>query len=163
VGGVLAGIASADRVRIVARVPAAAETGPIVVSTAEGAVSSTQPFVARFVYDSVDLVEGLAEGRSVSYLRTLFLGEALVRGDHEFYLADRLGSVIAITDPSGAMVTRYRYDPEAAPCRRAPHQGIRSSTRAPARWGRSVPVRRPTLHALDRALPQRGARGDQPR
>ena len=33
------------------------------------------------------------------------------------YHADARGSVVAITDPSGAVVASYRYDAFGAPCR----------------------------------------------
>ena len=46
----------------------------------------------------------------VSYLRSLSTDEPFVRQGAEFYLADALGSTIAVTDPAGAVQTLYTYE-----------------------------------------------------
>jgi len=39
------------------------------------------------------------------------IDEPLVRGGDEFFWADALGSVLRLTDATGAVTTSYRYDP----------------------------------------------------
>jgi len=61
-----------------------------------------------FVYDGFDVVQEMGGSTPVSYLRSLDIDEALGRGS-EFYLADALGSTLALADPSGALTTQYTY------------------------------------------------------
>jgi len=66
--------------------------------------------VTEFLYDGFDVVQELAGGAPVNYLRSLTIDEALGRGS-EFYLADALGSSVALADPSGALMTQYTAEP----------------------------------------------------
>jgi RHS repeat-associated protein len=64
-----------------------------------------------YVYDGVDVVDELLGASTVSYLRTLAIDEPLSRGASEFYLADALGSTMALTTPDGTLETQYTYSP----------------------------------------------------
>ncbi len=66
---------------------------------------------AQYQYDGFDIIQELSNGIGATYLRTLALDETLGRGATEFYLNDRLGSTLALTDPTGTVTTRYVYDP----------------------------------------------------
>jgi RHS repeat-associated protein len=67
-----------------------------------------------FLYDGQDIIEELTGTGEVSYLRTLAIDEPLSRGLSEFYLADPLGSVVALAGPDGALHTSYTYAPFGA-------------------------------------------------
>jgi RHS repeat-associated protein len=66
--------------------------------------------LTRYVYDADDIVSEDANGVSIGYLRTLFVDEAMVRGGREYYVADALGSTIALVNESGVITTEYMYD-----------------------------------------------------
>ncbi len=72
----------------------------------------------RYLYDGLDVVmETDASGTpTVFYIRTLNIDEPLARieintGDIRYYHADALGSIIALTDETGTVKTRYNYSP----------------------------------------------------
>jgi RHS repeat-associated protein len=65
----------------------------------------------EYLYDGLDLAQELTNTGSASYLSSLTIDEPLARNDAEFYLADALGSVLALTDRTGAVRTRYSYEP----------------------------------------------------
>jgi len=65
----------------------------------------------QYLYDDVDVVEERVDKTSVTYLRNLSVDEPFVRNGSEFYLFDALGSVLGLTDATGALVTRYLYEP----------------------------------------------------
>jgi RHS repeat-associated protein len=65
----------------------------------------------QYLFDGVDLVQELAATGTTNYLRSLNIDEALARGSNEFYLADALGSAVALADPSSAVTTQYTYEP----------------------------------------------------
>jgi RHS repeat-associated protein len=67
--------------------------------------------LTQYLYDGHDVLQELAAAAPVNYLRGLNIDEALVRGGGELYLADALGSTVALTDPSGAPATQYSYAP----------------------------------------------------
>jgi len=56
-------------------------------------------------------VRGTVNGTPVDYLGGLRIDEPLVRGGNEFYLADAIGSIVALANPSGAIATSYQCDP----------------------------------------------------
>jgi len=58
--------------------------------------------------DGFDVVQELGGSTPVSYLRSLDIDEALGRGG-EFYLADALGSSVALADMAGVLQTQYTY------------------------------------------------------
>lgn len=69
----------------------------------------------QYQYDGNDIVAEINNGAvSTTYLRGLNIDEPFVRrsgsGD-EHYLSDALGSTLALTDNTGAVTTRYSYDP----------------------------------------------------
>jgi RHS repeat-associated protein len=67
-----------------------------------------------FHYDGLDGVRENGAAGEASYLRTLAIDEALSRSDAtgtSSYLADILGSTVALTDPSGTPSTEYTYEP----------------------------------------------------
>lgn len=67
-----------------------------------------------FHYDGLDIVRESGGPGDVSYLRSLEIDEALVRSDESgvvTYLADILGSTVALADSTGAPVTSYTYAP----------------------------------------------------
>jgi RHS repeat-associated protein len=67
-----------------------------------------------FHYDAVDIVRESGEAGDASYLRTLTIDEALSRTDTSglvTYLADILGSTVALADANGTPATDYTYEP----------------------------------------------------
>jgi RHS repeat-associated protein len=70
----------------------------------------------QYLYDGDDIVQEIENGVvTVNYIRTLNIDEPLARiqssGTVRYYQADALGSIIALTDQTGAIRTRYTYDP----------------------------------------------------
>jgi RHS repeat-associated protein len=68
------------------------------------------PTTTEFLYDGFDVVQELAATGTTNYLRSLSIDEALGRGS-EFYLADALGSTVALADPSATLATQFTYAP----------------------------------------------------
>ena len=67
-----------------------------------------------FRYDGRDVAQETSGEDAVAYLRSLNIDEALVRTDAEaavHYLADALGSTVALTDGSGTAATNYTFEP----------------------------------------------------
>lgn len=62
---------------------------------------------AEYLYDGVDIVQETVDSTPVSYLRGLNIDEPFVRDGGEHYLADALGSSVALTDGSGNVQTEY--------------------------------------------------------
>ena len=70
----------------------------------------------QYLYDDLDIVQEIENGLpSVNYMRTMSIDEPLARieanGTVRYYQTDALGSVIALTDQTGAVKTQYQYDP----------------------------------------------------
>jgi RHS repeat-associated protein len=65
----------------------------------------------RYLYDGVDVVTELTDLLAVPHLRTLGVDESLSRGGSELYLADALGSTVALTSQGGTVTTAYTYAP----------------------------------------------------
>ena len=70
----------------------------------------------QYLYDGKDIVQEIENGSpSVNYIRTLNIDEPLARiqsnGTVRYYQADALSSIIDLTDETGAIKTRYIYDP----------------------------------------------------
>ncbi len=72
----------------------------------------------QYVYDGRNIVQEIENGLpTVDYIRTLNIDEPLARIEsnglirYRFYQRDALGSVIALTDENGAIMTQYVYDP----------------------------------------------------
>jgi RHS repeat-associated protein len=68
----------------------------------------------QFHYDGLDVVRDIGGTGDAAYLRTLTIDETLARTDGEdalAYLADALGSAVALTDPTGAPAITYTYAP----------------------------------------------------
>jgi RHS repeat-associated protein len=68
----------------------------------------------QFLYDGADAVREMGEAGDASYLRTLSIDEALTRTDDVdtvHYLADALGSTVALADGTGTLPTTYTYEP----------------------------------------------------
>jgi RHS repeat-associated protein len=53
----------------------------------------------------------VSNGSPIFYLRSLLIDEVLIRNGTEHYIADALGSAIALTNPVGALTTQYTYEP----------------------------------------------------
>jgi RHS repeat-associated protein len=71
-------------------------------------------FATGFQYDSEDVVVEVTGGTEAFYLQGLDIDEPLARidpGGASCYLADSLGSSMALTDGSGAVTTVYTYEP----------------------------------------------------
>jgi YD repeat-containing protein len=69
----------------------------------------------QYLYDGKDIVQEIENGApTVNYVRTLNIDEPLARiqsnGTVRYYQADALGSIIALTDQTGAIKTQYAYD-----------------------------------------------------
>ncbi|MBI4684007.1 MAG: hypothetical protein HY755_02285 [Nitrospirae bacterium] len=70
----------------------------------------------QYLYDGLDIIQEIENGVvSVNYIRTLNIDEPLARiksdGTIRYYQQDALGSVIALTDETGTIMTQYVYDP----------------------------------------------------
>ena len=75
------------------------------------AVKTVNGRVTEYLYDGDDVIEELTDGVPLSYLRTLSVDEPLARNVDDYYLADGLGSVTAVTNASADLLTRYLYEP----------------------------------------------------
>jgi len=80
-------------------------------TTHTGTVTDTM-----YLYDGLDIVQEIENGVvSANYIRTLNIDEPLTRiksdGTLRYYQTDVLGSIIALTDETGAVKTQYTYDP----------------------------------------------------
>jgi RHS repeat-associated protein len=69
----------------------------------------------QYLYDGLDIVQEIENNVvSANYVRTLNIDEPLARitgTTIRYYQTDALGSVIALTDDTGAVKTTYSYDP----------------------------------------------------
>ena len=70
----------------------------------------------KYLYDGLDVIQEKDKNGAVTvnYIRTLNIDEPLTRikgTTVRHYVADALGSVIALTDDAGAIKTTYTYDP----------------------------------------------------
>jgi RHS repeat-associated protein len=71
----------------------------------------------KYLYDGLDIIQELNQDSTVkaNYIRGLNIDEPLARikadGTIRYYQQDALGSVIALTDDTGAVKTTYTYDP----------------------------------------------------
>jgi RHS repeat-associated protein len=70
----------------------------------------------QYLYDGMDIVQEIQGGSvTANYVRSLKIDEPLARikddGTARYYLTDALGSVIALTDENGNVMTTYTYDP----------------------------------------------------
>lgn len=75
---------------------------------------STSTTVTEYRYDGVDVVKELSNGVGTVYLRSLSIDEPLIairNGVSLHYLADALGSTIALVDDAGTVQTAYSYEP----------------------------------------------------
>jgi RHS repeat-associated protein len=82
-----------------------------VLSEVDGTVDGA---TTTFLYDGLDIVGETSGGENAACLRTLAIDEALTRTDSSgtaTYLADILGSTVALADGSGTPVTTYTYEP----------------------------------------------------
>jgi RHS repeat-associated protein len=69
----------------------------------------------QYLYDGLDIAQETKDGAVVAnYVRTLNIDEPLARieadGTVRYYHADALGTVTALTDSTGAVQTRYKYE-----------------------------------------------------
>ncbi|MBI1821017.1 MAG: IPT/TIG domain-containing protein [Nitrospirae bacterium] len=67
-----------------------------------------------YQYDGNDIIAEVGGGAvSANYLRSLKVDEPFIRqsSGNEFYHADALGSIMALTDASGVISTSYAYEP----------------------------------------------------
>lgn len=65
----------------------------------------------QYLYDKLEVVQELVSGNPVTYVGSLNMDEPLIRDGNEFYLADAIGSIIGLTDPTGTLTTSYSYEP----------------------------------------------------
>ncbi len=71
-------------------------------------------FSTTFQYDGLDVVREVAGGAELNYLRGLDIDEPLARIEASatsYYLADALGSILALVDVNGNVTTSYAYGP----------------------------------------------------
>ncbi len=67
----------------------------------------------QFVYDGWDITQEITNGVKTNYVRSLNIDEPLTRitgSTIRHYVKDTLGSIMALTDDSGAVKTTYTYD-----------------------------------------------------
>ena len=87
------------------------------LSTSQAAPPQKERFSGRCddVVDGNDIVAEIQGGAiTTTYLRGLNIDEPFVRqssGGNEYYHTDALGSTLALTNDTGAVTTRYSYDP----------------------------------------------------
>jgi RHS repeat-associated protein len=95
-------------------------TGPSLIASfaydglGRRAQKTVNSVLTQFRYDGLDAVKESSGGSDVAYLRTLDIDEALVRTDavdSTHYLADALGSSVALTNAGGTTATTYTYAP----------------------------------------------------
>ena len=67
--------------------------------------------ITQSVYDQSDIIQELEYNSTRNYLRGLKIDEIWVRDSTEFYLADPLGSTVAISGSTGSLDANYRYEP----------------------------------------------------
>ncbi|MGE3540529.1 MAG: RHS repeat-associated core domain-containing protein [Candidatus Tectimicrobiota bacterium] len=67
--------------------------------------------IVHYLYDELDIVHAIRDGITINYLRGLNTDEPFVHNGNEYYLSDALGSILGLTDPTGALSTRYLYAP----------------------------------------------------
>jgi len=67
--------------------------------------------LSQFLYDGLNVLSENAGATRNNYLGSLGIDEPWAKNDSEFYVTDALGSVIALTSASGALTSRYIYDP----------------------------------------------------
>jgi len=69
----------------------------------------------KYLYDGLDIIQEIQGTAKTNYIRTLNIDEPLTRiradGTVRHYVKDALGSIIALTDDTGAVKTTYAYDP----------------------------------------------------
>ena len=68
----------------------------------------------EYLYDGNDIISEISGGiMAATYVRGLNIDEPFIRqsSSNEYYHTDPLGSVLALTDQTGAMQTTYSYDP----------------------------------------------------
>jgi RHS repeat-associated protein len=70
----------------------------------------------QYLYDGMDIIQEIQGGTvTANYVRSLKIDEPLARikadGTVRYYQTDALGSVIALTDENGNVMTTYTYDP----------------------------------------------------
>jgi RHS repeat-associated protein len=73
--------------------------------------ASTDQNQLAHLFDDHDIVQTHGAEGTTTFMRTLALDEPLARDAAEFYLADGLGSTLALTGPDGSLLTRYTYEP----------------------------------------------------
>lgn len=67
----------------------------------------------QYVYDGWDIIQEIKGGVKTNYIRTLNIDEPLTRitgSTVRHYVADALGSIVALADDSGVTKTSYVYD-----------------------------------------------------
>lgn len=68
----------------------------------------------QYVYDGWNIIQEITSAGTTNYVRTMNIDEPLTRikadGTIRHYVRDALGSVIALTDDTGAVKTTYTYD-----------------------------------------------------
>lgn len=78
------------------------------------AQKSVNGLLTSFHYDGLDAIREVGGGGEAHYLRTLAIDEVLARtdaGDTLHYVADALGSSVALVTESGTAHTTYTYEP----------------------------------------------------
>src|SRR3989442_12382031 len=65
----------------------------------------------QYLYDGPDVATAVGGGVTLPYLRLLGVDSPIARGADEVYLTDGLGTVIGLSDATGAVTTRLSYSP----------------------------------------------------
>jgi RHS repeat-associated protein len=78
-------------------------------------VSKTVNGVAtQYLYDRQNVTQELQSGTIVAtYVRSLSIDEPFIRqsGSNEYYHADHMGSILALSNATGSVMTSYNYEP----------------------------------------------------
>ena len=64
-----------------------------------------------YLYDDYDTVVHQGPEAATTFLRSLAIDETLASNATEFYLADAIGSTVALTGRSGSLLSSYTYEP----------------------------------------------------
>jgi len=70
--------------------------------------------LSQFLYDGLDQILERSDTDTTSYTAQVRIDEPFQRNNVEFYLSDAIGSIVALTDESGQVRTRYSYEPFGA-------------------------------------------------
>ncbi len=70
---------------------------------------------SEYLYDGPDIAAEIRDGAPLGHFRLLGVDSPVARATDEVFLTDAIGSVVGVTDATGALRTRYSYSPFGEP------------------------------------------------